>query len=288
MKKKIIFLGVFLGTFLIGYFITSFTNLLKLESSETNPIIEQTVEKSFPKPQNEKSSNLKVINVEVSSVKDFWGNFENHRNKHFIEPGAIDKKYSKIKSSEIWLGLFGDFENTYLQQTKVQIKQANKSKLDSDEIKVGSRETPLFLIKDLKKVKAGKVTTLFRGKTWDDVAENEKPNSSIEKRFSRQFKLGERTYTLRVEEGISEKQEPLLVLLLESDGESQIIDYSYDDNFVGDLYWVGDLDSDGKLDLFMDFWNYEKGYHLSGLFISSEAKKGELVKRFEFLAYGGC
>lgn len=79
-----------------------------------------------------------------------------------------------------------------------------------------------------------------------------------------------------------------MVLLLENDVESQIIDFSYDNRFVGNLYWVGDLDSDGKLDLFMNFWNYEKGYYSSGLFLSSEAKKGQLVKRFEFLAYGGC
>jgi hypothetical protein len=54
------------------------------------------------------------------------------------------------------------------------------------------------------------------------------------------------------------------------------------------LFWVGDLNNDDKIDIFMDFWNYEKGCYLSGLFISSEAENGDLVKKLVYRAFGGC
>lgn len=208
-----------------------------------------------------------------------------------IEPGDINQKDIKIKTGKSWLGLFGNVNNSYLRQTKVRINQTDKTMLDWSEITVEGKENPLFLVKDLKKVKAGRVTTLFRGNTLREEMKEEIKLTKMEKGFLREFKLGERNYTLRVEEGLSEEKERILVLLLETETKSQIVDYiSYvgDGDYVGNLYWVGDLDSDGKLDLFMNFWNYEKGYYNSGLFVSSEAKQGQLVKRFEFLAYGGC
>lgn len=178
-----------------------------------------------------------------------------------------------------------------MRQTKVYLRKTTyESGLDWTDISVKVKGKPLFLVKNLKKVKVGKVSTLFRGVTSDESDENNR-TTEIGKGFYKEFKLGERHFTLRVEQGLSEKNEPIAVLILESESESQIVDFVYtygDFVSLGSLYWVGDLDSDGKLDLFMDFWNYEKGYHLSGLFLSSEAKKGQLVKRFEFLAYGGC
>lgn len=285
MKKLLLIFSVYTATFFIGVTFVIFLHLVK-----TKNIVE------LPKQTESKAEVIKSPKEIVAipkrfAVKNFWDEFENQENKHLIEPGEIDQKFVKVKKGKNWLGLFGDADNSYLRQTKVRIDQTDKAILDWSEITVEGKESPLFLVKGLRKVKAGKVTTLFRRETSSllrEETEEEIKLTKMEKGFSREFKLGERTYTLRVEEGISEKQEPLLALLLESDGESQIIDFSYDNQFVGNLYWVGDLDSDGKLDLFMNFWNFEKGYYSSGLFLSSEAKKGQLIKRFEFLAYGGC
>ena len=109
--------------------------------------------------------------------------------------------------------------------------------------------------------------------------------------FNKKFNIGNTEYSLRVEKGISTKQRPIMILFLETAKTSQIVHFIYymeKGDYVGNLYWVGDLDRDGKLDLYMDFWNYEKGYYSSGLFISSEAKKGSLVKKYKYLGFGGC
>jgi hypothetical protein len=38
----------------------------------------------------------------------------------------------------------------------------------------------------------------------------------------------------------------------------------------------------------MDFWNYEKGYYASGLFLSSEAENGKLVNLLDYFALSSC
>ena len=78
--------------------------------------------------------------------------------------------------------------------------------------------------------------------------------------------------------------------MLETGNIKQIVHFVHfaEGNYVGSLYWVGDLDRDGKLDLFMDFYGYEKGGYKSGLFLSSVAEKGNLVKKFEYFILGGC
>jgi hypothetical protein len=285
MRKLLLIFSVYTATFFIGVSFVIFLHFVKTKNIEELP--KQTESKAeLAKPPKEIVATPKIF-----AVKNFWDEIQNHENKYLIEPGEVDQKDIKIKSGKSWLGLFGDSHNSYLRQTKVRIDQTDKTMLDWSEITVEGKESPLFLVKGLRKVKAGKVTTLFRGKTLREETEEEIKLTKMEKGFSREFKLGERQYTLRVEEGVDEKNEKIQVLLLETDKMSQIvfyIDYVGNGDYVGDLYWVGDLDSDGKLDLFMNFWNYEKGYYSSGLFLSTEAKKGQLVKRFEFLAYGGC
>lgn len=284
MRKLFLLFSVYSATFFIGVIFVIFLHLVK-----TKHIVE------IPKQTESKAKVVEPLKEiaapKIFKVKNFWDEVKNQENKHLIEPGDINQKDIKIKTDRYWLGLFGNVDNSYLRQTKVRINQTDKNMLDWSEITVEGKETPLFLVKDLKRVKAGKVTTLFRGNTLREETDDEIKLTKMEKGFLREFKLGERQYTLRVEEGLDEENNKIQVLLLETEKMSQIVFYIYyvgDGDYVGDLYWVGDLDSDGKLDLFMKFWNYEKGYYSSGLFLSSEAKKGQLVKRFEFLAYGGC
>jgi hypothetical protein len=284
VKKLLVIFSVYSAAFFIGVSFVIFLHFVKTEN-----IVE------MPKQTESKAkvveSLKEIAGPKIFAVKGFWDEFENQENKHLIEPGEMNQKDIKLKIGKNLLGLFGDTANSYLRQTKVRIDQTDKLQLDFSEIAVEGKETPLFLVKDLKKVKAGKITTLFRGNTLREETDDEIKLTKMEKGFSREFKLGERQYMLRVEEGVDEKNNKIQVLLVETENTSQIvsyIDYVGDGDYVGNLYWVGDLDSDGKLDLFMNFWNYEKGYYSSGLFLSSEAKKGQLVKRFEFLAYGGC
>lgn len=289
MKKLLLIFSIYSATFFIGVSFVIFLHLVT-----TKKTIVETPKQFEPKLELVELPKESFATPKIFAVKNFWDEFENQENKHLIEPGDINQHLVKVKKGETWLGVFGDADDLYLRKTKVRINQTDKTMLDWSEIIVEGKDTPLFLVKDLKKVKAGKVTTLFRRETSSllrEKTEEEIKLTKMKKGFSREFKLGERQYTLRVEEGVDEKNEKIQVLLLETDKMSQIVfyfDYVGDGAYVGDLYWVGDLDSDGKLDLFINFWNCEKGYYSSGLFLSSEAKKRQLVKRFEFLAYVGC
>lgn len=53
------------------------------------------------------------------------------------------------------------------------------------------------------------------------------------------------------------------------------------------IYWAGDLDGDGKLDLYLDLANhYNVGQYR--LFLSSPAEKGKLVKEVANFRFVGC
>lgn len=284
MKKLFLNFGVYAATFFIGVTIVLFLHFTKTKETfvETPKHIPLEIE-SVDSPK-EIAAIPKIFTVQ------HLDEVENSSNKHFIEVSDVSNGEDfKIKSGETWLGLFKKGAEYRLQETKVQLRKSKEDGLYWTNISVKDKD-PVFLVKNLKKVNKGKVETLFGGVLSRESNENNS-TTVIGKDFFREFKLGERTYRLKVEQGLSEKHEKIAVLLLETDTESQIIDVVYTDGDwveMGSLYWVGDLDSDGKLDLYKDFWNYEKGYYLSGLFLSSEAEKGKLVKRFDYLAYGGC
>jgi hypothetical protein len=283
---------VFIFTGLVGYFSTAFINLLeanpvfypvyKADSVKTSPDI--LSQKEIPIEPKRTESEPRTFKVE-----GYWDELMNQDNKHMIETGEVSNSEDfNIKSGEIWFGLFGRDKESYLASTKIRVRRTDK---DWTIFSVKGKEEPLFLVKNLKNLKKGRVETVFRGHTWQEADEDNQELTSFSKGFIRSFRLGGKDYTLRVEEGVSEKNESIWVLLLETGQTSQIlhyIDYSGENANVGNLYWVGDLDHDGKLDLFMDFWNYEKGGYSSGLYLSSEANKGKLVKEFDYFRLAGC
>lgn len=260
--------------------------------------------KSFYSPENESEKKSEAAPISqispskeqqpeprVFNVEGFWDDSENQYNKRLLETGEISNgKDIKAKSGEKWLGLFNKNGREFLRSTRIKISAANDGDLDWTEISVKEQTNPLFLLKKSKHLKEGEIRTLFREKTPQETEESIEA-AAIKDGFLKKFTLGEKEYTLRAEKGLSEKQEPILVLLLETENTSQLIHYIYFMDagyYVGNLYWVGDLDGDGKLDLFMDFYGYEKGGYSSGLFLSSEAEKGKLVKKIEYFGLSGC
>lgn len=295
MKVTKTFIRVFLATFLIGH--SSFFLLNLRESEETfYPIYVANTEhfQTATRINEEKivSSDEVDFKPKVFEVDGFWDKLENQHNKHLLEIGEVSNGEDfKVRSGEIWLGLYGQNEKAQLRSTKIRVQRTDSSDLSWKVISAKAGEKPLFLVKNLKNVKAEKVKTVFRVSTRQEADGGNNELTILKKDFYKEFKLGEKIFILRVEEGVTEKQEPILVLLLEHETRSQIVHYIYysgEGDYVGNLYWAGDLDSDGTLDLFMDFWGYEKGGYSSGLFLSSEAEKGKLVKLFEYFALSGC
>lgn len=284
MKITKVFIGVFLLTFsigIIGYFLIP----------KTNKNIEQKeIVKSVPLVLPASKIEAK-IQPNVFDIENFWDETEGKHNINFLEIGEVSNGEDiKAKSGETWFGLFNENGENVLRTTKIKVKTTKEENLVWKEISVSDKKNPIFLLKDKKKLKTGKVKTLYREKTW---RENDDYNdaATVKDGFNKKFYFGDIEYTLRVERGVSTKQESLLVLLLETANTSQIVHFVYymeEADYVGNLYWVGDLDRDGKLDLFMDFYGYEKGGYSSGLFLSSEAEKGKLVKKSEYFMLGGC
>jgi len=57
---------------------------------------------------------------------------------------------------------------------------------------------------------------------------------------------------------------------------------------VGYLYWVGDLDSDGKPDFYLSLYENDNVSAVF-LFLSSKAENGKLIKAVaSFVSYADC
>jgi hypothetical protein len=75
-------------------------------------------------------------------------------------------------------------------------------------------------------------------------------------------------------------------LILEADETKQILNVSNEDD-LGSLYWVGDLDQDNKLDFFITPYMKEN-ISESSLFLSSEAEENNLVEKIATMVTSGC
>jgi hypothetical protein len=228
---------------------------------------------------------------EIFGLKDFPDEFVLPKYKiklvDVAEHGNIYRKEEVIaKNGEKWLGFFSGNNGTYLKSAKVKVTQDK----DVSEIKfASSKSEPLFLIRNAKNLKEGKVLTLFQENSSDDVDFQDRTNVMYPG-FVREFQLGEKKYTLQIKDALTKSGEKMSALVLESEGVSQVIYYNYyfDGEYLGSLLWAGDLDGDGKLDLYMNHNDYEKGAFSSSLFLSSEAAKGKLVKEAAHFFTAGC
>lgn len=310
MKVKKLSLVLFLVTFVSGCILALIWKVGN--QTDTRKPANQLESASIAKTENtpyEKVNNPEPKVFNVDGVID-----EDHEtaNNYLFIVGELpeNEKDSKIKATDKWMGFYSKGENAQLLPTKVSIKKkvdkfSNGDRYDWTSLTAKTKEQPFFLIRNLKTLKAGKVKTLFRGLTWEkietpetteeDYYKNEQKLTLLKEGFVREFKLGEKNYILRVEEGVDNiKHDKILALFLESGGKKQLVhyidypkdEYYFNKAYVARLYWVGDLDSDGNLDLFMEFWNYGKGFEDIGLFLSSKAEKGKLVKLFGYFRAG--
>lgn len=197
-----------------------------------------------------------------------------------------DEAVSTAKSGEKWLAL--DVDGSVLRDCKIEVKSISDGESSDSprtkEISVDLPLQPLFLIRG-GGLTAGPAITVLEG-NWEQAIEEKSPLN---------LRLADASYELKVvgsedtatcdEEGL-----PLNARLLLSTGKDRQVIYSLVDCGGGAswyLLWAGDLDRDGKLDLFMSL---SPGDHGSSrkLFLSSKASKGRLVKEVAELVSYGC
>jgi hypothetical protein len=213
----------------------------------------------------------------------------------FEHGNAYRKSEVIAKSGETWLGLFEKNGKFSLKHTDVKVKldPTYEGYGDEDYVRLKTNEgnTPVFIVKNSKSLNAGAITTVYHRPHWKEIEKRNLPIKPMAIGYKEDFYLNDNKYTLRVTPGLTLDGSRVNVLVLETGEKSQIVNYNhhYDEyDNIGDLLWVGDLDGDNKLDVYIDNYSYEKGYFWSNLFLSSEAEDDKLVKEVASFGTAGC
>ena len=289
MKITRTFIGVFLLTFFIGYFLIPYSTRDKI----ITPLAHAT---ETPAKISTPSATPKIEQQLNEEEKIDWQEEDSAKLKiKLLETGeGFHGDQVKAKSGEIWLGLFKDNERYFIRNTKLKIFRVHDSIVDKKEnIKTGKsvftdvKDRAVFLLKNAKTLREGEVKTLF---FFDD---NDDHNEIIELQNGsrREFEFNGEKYILAVEN--KTRSDEFLgkgsKLTLTRNGKEQILNYLKDgcDDCFWNLYWVGDLDRDGKLDFYFDLTSH---YNVTDkkLFLSSQADNGKLVKYVANFWTNGC
>ena len=205
---------------------------------------------------------------------------------------GIFRKPEKFASNgELWLGLFRNKDEFRFQPIKTFLAFEERS-LDPEQedwysIKFNKKGAPIFLIKGSKTIRPGSVATI--------AARLYNTKDELRLGYNGLFSLNDKNYIVRVVPGITIDGTKVNVLVLESGDSSEVVTYNlyYKDqttlyDAIGKLLFVGDLDGDLKLDLYISDFGFEKGGFGTQLFLSSEADPGRLVKLVATFGTPGC
>lgn len=303
MKK--LFLGLMLSllTFLIGYiFVSQFQGPLVVDERQEKPV-EQTLQRepiASSLPSTDQSFDFEP---EFRRLPNFGDIEYTESDTDLVDVFETESIYRKseviVKPGETWLGLFEHDGQFSIESTKPMVRPAPPGQGYEDENSVrlafNQNRIPIFILRGSKSLKPGTVASLYHRPSSDEISKRNLPIKSMTIGYKEHFFLNNSEYILRVAPGMTLDGTEANVLILETGATSQIVTYNrhfedkntkYDD--IGNLLWVGDLDGDGKLDLYFSDFDYEKGGFGSNLFLSSEAKNEKLVEQVASFGTMGC
>lgn len=299
MKTAKTFISIFWLTFLIGYASVSLTK--KSVPIRSNSEVSKEIFVLSDKPLSQEEIIL------YSSAKNFGGSelldedyYEENPKYEFkmLETGEFHGDEVNAKSGETWLGFFAENGNLFLRKTKIGVRRVHDAIVDDDnpkrktgiKVSVKSKTAPMFLLKNADFLKEGGVKTLFKGVTSHEAGEASEIKrypTDIRKGFVQNYQIGGKSYTLRVVKVFSKQANINFALILEKEKTKQILHVSREDDYLGTIYWVGDIDRDNKPDFFLSPW-IQENVSESSLFLSSKADKKNLVKKVSSLRTTGC
>ena len=300
------FVSIFLVTFLIGYVsvlpVKKVSGPEKLEKNGAPFKMENIFLEEFSKPKaGRKDVQTKIempVDAEILEENNDWQN-DSEIEAELVETGeGFHGDEIEAKSGETWIGLFKENNNYFLRSTKIEVTRVEDSIVDDAGEKTGKsvavkgKAKPLFLVKNAKMLRKGRVAKLYDGNYYEDqtLDEDSEKLRSLRIGFTRQFEMNGTTYTLRVKKGVNKNQQPIVALILESEGKSQTL-HSLEsfgaDDYLGELNWVGDLDGDTKPDFYFDLY-FNDNVEYKNLFLSTKPKKGKLVKKVATFIITGC
>lgn len=305
MKRWAIGSIAFFAALLIGFLIADIWNQPgpALGAPDSNGIPAIVVkDQTFEKPN--------------ASADDFIAEFRDLPNfediKYIKPPGKLielldDGIYRRsevvAKNGESWMVLLDNGGELSFYQRKANVRKLNSVSWPGEErdarLFFDHSGKPIIALKNIKAIEKGPVTTVFHLKRWAEYEDGSPDFVEISDGFRREYTLGNETYILRTSYGLTNDGTKAAVLLLESGDKIQILKQIYyvrpdrerpltgERNIFGSLLWVGDMDSDGKLDLYFDEFN-EKGFTYTELHLSSQATEGRLVGIAADFGMAGC
>lgn len=211
-----------------------------------------------------------------------------------IEPGQFHGDEISAKSDQRWLGLFLTKDSSALRYSRLRVRHVTDDVMDhgtqkktGKQVSVDSPREPLFLVRGAEMLHPGPVITIF--------SEKHNFERSLEK-VPLTMKLGSASYVLKVmspdkhAELCRENVFPRNAQLVLGSGTSSQVLYTLDacgNEPYWYLLWAGDLDRDGKLDLYVSVTQH---YDVAQrkLFLSSQARRGKLVREVASFETGGC
>lgn len=196
-----------------------------------------------------------------------------------LEVGEFHGADVRAQTSGDWLGLFVTKDHSTLTSLNIKVSRVFDPIVDDEskkktgkKISIQNPTAPIFLIKNVPQLKAGKVTTVLT----DFISiTNETPRTinlgtQQYQLIAQPFLLGKTKVTLVQ----GKKKQPLFVNLHKEEGGFSI-------------EWAGDLDGDGKLDLYVNAAAHDN-QSSKRLFLSSRASKGQLVREVARFETVGC
>ncbi len=191
-----------------------------------------------------------------------------------------------------WIGLFFSGKNYYLASSKIKIEKVHDEVVDADNEKTGwevstsQKDSCIFLTKPQSFLKASHVTSL--GFTQKELIPNDTLSFSykginyqlyatgIQTNYPESDEITYKDYRLFIQTEIEGKK---LITLLET--------IESFDGAIPSVLFVGDIDGDGIVDLFLNMTNHYNAFEPT-LYLSKPAEKGSLLKKIAWHTSVGC
>ncbi len=198
---------------------------------------------------------------------------------HLLKVGQFFAEQVHYESGENWFGLFRSTKGYKLYHTKITVEKISTPFDEGDEpggvtVTVERMGHPIFLVKGSNCFRSGPINTLLHDNLFLYPAQD--LSLSLEKRHYNLMGFGSTndegqilSYGLRLWD--SELRKYQTIARINNPGW-ETTQNSYN------ILWAGDLDTDGRLDLFLNLSEHyaEKAY---ALFLSSFADEGFLLKK---------